>query len=130
MSDIAMAVALLTPLCIQLLLYGILLPIFFISLCILLACDSRLRNRKTKWGFIAVSIIMFLISTFNIVTNLWINFVFFVTATPRGLVPGTPHQQKLVVIFMRSLNDSYRPIQVRFIALNFIIMVISNRMTC
>jgi hypothetical protein len=51
MSDINTLVALVTPLFVQLLLYGVLLPIFFVAMRLLLARKLTLRTRKTKCFF-------------------------------------------------------------------------------
>jgi hypothetical protein len=85
MSDIDLptSVALLTPLFIQLVLYGILLPIFFVAMRTLLTRNSILKTRKTKWFFAAVAIIMFLIATSNIVVGIWTIFILFFFANPQ-----------------------------------------------
>jgi hypothetical protein len=94
MSDINTLVALVTPLFVQLLLYGVLLPIFFVAMRLLLARKLTLRTRKTKCFFAAVATVMFLISTLNIAVDLWANFFFFFYAG--SVQPHTSLQVRLI----------------------------------
>jgi hypothetical protein len=105
----AIWIGLLTALCAEVLLYGVLLATFFQVIRALLFVGSQTFSNlwKAQWHFVIIACVMFLIATEDVIFTMWINFF--------AVVAGgdDPYALGHMEAFADKLDSVYDPVHVR-----------------